>query len=73
MLSDFLSLERIFESHETTLFTDDVISKYGQSPVLNAIKEGYLKNSILCIGPDCGREICWLSSKGRRAAHQMMH
>ncbi|MGH1377051.1 MAG: hypothetical protein ACRBCK_11965 [Alphaproteobacteria bacterium] len=68
MLSDLLSLESCFGKFESVMFVDDIQNTYGEYSVEQAIEAGYLEWRIICIGPDCGRQLCWLSDKGRAAA-----
>ena len=65
MLHDFFALEQFFGRKESALFIEDVIEQYGFQTVCKAIERGHLIKRRICIGPDCGRYLCWLSDEGR--------
>tara|TARA_R110002072_G_scaffold287170_1_gene452459 strand:- start:1385 stop:1606 length:222 start_codon:yes stop_codon:yes gene_type:complete len=73
MLSDFLSLEQYYGTQNAALYFEDVLSQYEEDAVFKALEQGYLIKKIMCIGPDCGRCLCWLSDDGRSYAQGGMH
>ena len=73
MLSDFLSLEHFYGHMGAVLYLDDLIEKYDAVHICQALDKGYLEKRLICIGPDCGRCVCWLSDYGRMEAHKAMH
>jgi hypothetical protein len=66
MLQDLLSLEQYGDG--SALFIDELLKHYGEEPLKYALQQGFLVRRIICIGPDCGRCLCWLSDAGRLAA-----
>lgn len=68
MLEDFLSLETVFGRGQAALFFDELVGVYGGEKLAQALEQGYLLHRKICIGPDCGRSLCYLSEEGRRAA-----
>ncbi len=73
MLSDLLSLERCFGKFEAVMFMEEIEDTYGELLVEEAIDAGHLEWRMVCIGPDCGRRLCWLSEKGREVARRRYH
>lgn len=69
MLSDFLSLENFYGRTGAVCSIEEVLERYGERRVRSALNQGYLVKRKICIGPDCGRDLCWLSDAGR---HQVM-
>lgn len=65
MLQDFVELESLFGRRNAIVFVEDVLEHYSEHDLHAAIKEGYLVCHSICIGPDCGRHVCWLSDAGR--------
>jgi len=70
MLSDFLTLEVYFGSHNAALYFEDLVKRYGRSRAEQAIRDGDLKCHPLCLGADHnqGRLLIWLSEQGRSKA-----
>ncbi len=73
MLTDLLSLERLFGHENAAMHFEALCSKYGEDYVCGAIDKGELVLHNVCIGPDCGRSICWLSDKGRYKAAEFFY
>ena len=65
MLSDFLLLEKVFAEQGRAVFIDELIAHYGEESVTRAMNRGYINVRRVCLGPDCGRNLCWLSDEGR--------
>jgi hypothetical protein len=65
MLSDFLTLEVYFGHEASAQFFEDLTERYGKKPIENALKAGDLVKKKVLIGPDTGRDLVWLSEKGR--------
>lgn len=68
MLQDFLTLESFYGLGGGALFLDEVTRRYGAESVRLALESGDLLQRMICVGPDCGRCLCWLSEEGRRRA-----
>lgn len=68
MLQDFLTLESFYGLGGGALFMDEVMQHYGVDRVRCAVESGFLLQRVICVGPDCGRCLCWLSEEGRRVA-----
>lgn len=68
MLNDFLSLENMFGPQGAVVFIDDLLARYDVEDVTNALEEGLVERRMICIGPDCGRCVCYLTEKGRQIA-----
>ncbi|PCJ99360.1 MAG: hypothetical protein COA45_04795 [Zetaproteobacteria bacterium] len=68
MLADFLSLEMFYGRVGAVFSIEEILERYGEKCVRSAINEGYLVKRTICIGPDCGRDLCWLSDMGRHMA-----
>lgn len=68
MLDDFLSLENMFGRQQAAIFIDDLLARYSVQDVTHALEEGLVERRMICIGPDCGRCVCYLSDKGRQIA-----
>ncbi len=65
VLMDFLSLESFFGYKSAALFLEEIQNRYSHAEIKSAFSKGYLERRRICIGPDCGRYLCWLSDKGR--------
>ncbi len=65
MLKDFVALENLFGRRDAAMFVEDVLEHYSEHDLNTAINDGYLVYHCICIGPDCGRYVCWLSEAGR--------
>lgn len=68
ILSDFLTLERYFSNNESAQFFEDCSKKYGTKPLQKYIQAGELACRKIHIGPDIGKKLIWLTSKGRQKA-----
>lgn len=68
MLNDFLSIERLFGEDGAALYIEEVLNKYGEGSLNEALKSGHIITRTINIGPDSGRTLCWLSDEGRNAA-----
>lgn len=68
ILSDFLTLEVYFSNDESAQFFEDCSQKYGIKPIQKCIIAGELACRKIHIGPDAGRMLLWLTSKGRQNA-----
>lgn len=68
MLDDLLSLEHVFGRGHGALFMEDLLRQYNEDEVINAFEQGLVERRMVCIGPDCGRCLCYLSDEGRRMA-----
>lgn len=68
MLHDFIGLEEVFGRGNAVLFLDDIMQRYHQDEIIKALQSGIIEQRMVCIGPDCGRCLCYLSEKGRRMA-----
>ncbi len=73
MLFDFLSLEHFYGRRGAFLFLDDLLEKYDPQIVKQAFSKGYIERRPVCIGPDCGRFMCYLSSEGRDRVLSITH
>lgn len=73
MLNDFLELESFYGRRSAALYIDEAFKNYGEDKVEQAVNEGFLETRIICIGPDCGRILCWLTQKGRQLAMASVH
>ncbi len=73
MLSDFLSLEQFYGVNDSAFYIEDLLRRYDLDSVRVALDSGLLIKKKICIGPDCGREMCWLSEKGREEAVRKLH
>lgn len=73
MLSDLLSLEHLFGQENAALNIEDLLNRYGSDSVGDAIERGDIIRHRVCIGPDCGRDVCWLSENGRCKAAQFLY
>lgn len=70
MLHDLLSLEHIFGKGHSAMFIEEILARYDLKDVSHALSSGYLMRRTICLGPDCGRCLCWLSEEGRRVTAQ---
>lgn len=68
MLNDFLSIERLFGEDGAALYIEEIVNKYGETPLNKALECGHIVVRTINIGPDSGRTLCWLSDEGRNAA-----
>ncbi len=73
MIRDFFALEEIYGRMESALYVDDLLFNYEADDLAQAVQQGYLQTRTICIGPDCGRVLCWLTEKGRCKAKSSMH
>lgn len=73
MINDFLAIEQLYDRSETALYIDEVLLNYKEQDVTSAIQAGYIQTRTVCIGPNCGRVLCWLTEKGRCKANASMH
>jgi hypothetical protein len=73
MIQDFLALENMYEQNEATLYMDEVLQNYDTKEFTSAVTHGFLETRTVCIGPNCGRVLCWLTEKGRCKARAYMH
>ena len=69
ILSDFLTLEVYFSNSESAQFFEECSQKYGAEPVKTCIKKGELACRQILIGPDAGKNLLWLTDKGREKAN----
>lgn len=65
MLSDFLTLEIYFGHESSAQFFEDLSRRHSPQKIYSAVKKGDLIRKTICIGPDEGRELFWLSAQGR--------
>jgi hypothetical protein len=68
MLKDLLALSGYFDEVETSLYEADLIRRYGQQTVHNAIDKGWLLHGWIPCGQGNRRCVVRLSEEGRRAA-----
>ncbi len=68
MLKDLLALTGYFDSVETSLYEADLIHRYGQQTVHEAIEKGWLAHGWIPCGRGRRRCVVRLSEEGRRAA-----
>ncbi len=66
MLSDFLTLEIYFGHDASAQFFEDLAKRYGKKSIEKAVQTGDLIQKKIAIGPDAGRDLIWLSEKGRQ-------
>ena len=69
MLSDFLTLEVYFGSHNSAMYFEDLVKRHGRDKILKAVKSGDLTCRTQCVGPEQGRTLTWLTEQGRQKAH----
>lgn len=72
MISDLYLLETCFDGPDTAQFYEDLSRRYGARALREAIQAGYLSGRRIICGPDCGRQLFWLSESGRKAAQNTL-
>ena len=72
MLRDFYMLEDLFGADSAGVYLDEVLEHYAEEELRMAFETGYLQGRVICIGPDCGRVLCWLSHDGRDYVDHLM-
>lgn len=68
MLSDLLMLEAYYGSPGAAQFFEDLSRRYGPAIVRKALEAGEITGRRIHCGPDCGRQMFWLTDKGRAQA-----
>lgn len=68
ILSDFLTLEVYFSNDESAQMFEDCAHKYGIELIRKYIADGALSCRAIQLGPDTGRLLLSLTSKGREKA-----
>lgn len=68
MLKDLMALSGYFDDVETSLYEADLIKRYGQQTVHDAINKGWLAHGWIPCGQGRRRCVVRLSEAGRQAA-----
>ncbi len=68
ILSDFLTLELYFSNDESAQMFETCAKKYGVKRLKQCIAAGELSYRQIHIGPDAGKNLLWLTEKGRHKA-----
>lgn len=73
MINDLYELEELYGRAEGALYVDEMLVNYNEQVLTSALEQGLLETRTVCIGPNCGRILCWLTEKGRCKASATMH
>lgn len=68
MLEDLYILEQFYGRTQAAMFMESAIERYGAQALREAMDHHHIERRMVCIGPDCGKCLCYLTEEGRRIA-----